>query len=188
MIPKYLIAEPASKTVSICCAKWFPYLRNRFIPFCAIGFMKFRLILSQFAQSEYGQNYNRQDRKLFRCGRRSKARTSLLPELFIVALEEIIRNFKKKFIGLINFAHDSRWKKLPWGGYISRVKDERWGYKILHWALENKRGKCKLKARWGDDLEKFSKSKLFYRLALGKAKWNRLRESFAQELGLAYWC
>lgn len=77
---------------------------------------------------------------------------------------------QKKFKGLINFVQDSRRKKQNWAGFISRVEDERWGYKSLHWTPEGKRGKGKPKARREDDLETFFKSKLFYRIVQDRAE------------------
>lgn len=44
----------------------------------------------------------------------------------------------------------------------------------------------KVKQMRGGELEKVSKSKLFYRIEQDRVEWNRLRKSFAQELGLVY--
>ena len=76
-------------------------------------------------------------------------------------------------------------EKWEWGGHISRVKDGRWGKIILDWFPAEKRKRGRQKARWSDDITDFIKSKHFTKVAQDRAEWARIKESFAQDMGLS---
>lgn len=96
-----------------------------------------------------------------------------------------ITKLKNKMKGLVDVVHDARRKKWEWGGHIARVGDERWGYRLLNWRAVGKRKKGRQKLRWRDEFKNLLKNNLFERVAQNRAEWARLKENFAQEMGLA---
>lgn len=76
--------------------------------------------------------------------------------------------------------------KWNWAGHVGRMNDNRWTYRITFWYTTNfKRKKGRQRARWSDDFNYFLKHKLYHRLTWERTEWERLRETFAQNLGLA---
>lgn len=96
-----------------------------------------------------------------------------------------ISSLKLKFRGIRDFIQESRRKKWEWAGHIIRACDGRWGNKIMYWFSESKRKRGRQKARWRDEIVEFIRNKQFHRVAWDRAEWARLKESFAQEMGLA---
>ena len=94
-----------------------------------------------------------------------------------------ISTIKKKILN--NFLYAAKQFKWDWAGHIARQNNERWTYKIKNWFLRRGRRKGKQKTRWDSDIIKFlGENKLYHRIAYDRQEWVRLREAFAQNIGL----
>ena len=94
-----------------------------------------------------------------------------------------ILKIKKKFRKNINIVHQVRRLKWDWAGHVSRMTDGRWTHKISFWQPTGKRRPGRQKARWEDNINKFTGTKLYHRLAADRTEWSRLREAYAQNQG-----
>ena len=70
------------------------------------------------------------------------------------------------------------------GEHLSRTTDDRWAYKVTNWYVDGKKSRGRQKTRWGDAISKFMNNKHFHRVAQDRLEWMRLREAFAQNIGL----
>ncbi len=75
-----------------------------------------------------------------------------------------------------------KWK---WVGIVSRIKDNRWSYKLTFCYLTQYGRKVgKQTTRCADELNNFLRNKMFHRIAKDRKEWDRLQETFAQKQGL----
>ncbi len=95
-----------------------------------------------------------------------------------------IATIKKKFKTNVNIVHEIRRKKWDWAGHIYRLREFRWNQATTTWYLKEGRTKGRQKTRWSDDFTLFLRNKQFSRVAFDRLEWRRLREAFAQNMGL----
>ena len=91
---------------------------------------------------------------------------------------------KNKLKNNINAVHAIKRLKWDWAGHVARMEDRRWTSILPNWFLKTGRKPGRQKARWKDDVVKFLSTNLYHRVAQDRREWARLRESFAQRLGL----
>ena len=113
---------------------------------------------------------------------------SMARSLLNITLRDKVTNSKiqRKLGGRVELLASVKRLKWEWAGHISRVRDGRWGNRMLNWyPRDAKRRPGRQNARWDDEIIKFIKNKHYVRVAQDRAEWARLKETFAQSLGFA---
>ena len=111
---------------------------------------------------------------------------SMVRSLLKITLRDKVRitSLNQRMAGRVDFVREIKRKKWEWAGHIVRVKDERWGKKIIDWfPREENRKPGKQRTRWRDEITGFIHNSLFTRVAQDRAEWARLKESFARGMG-----
>lgn len=98
---------------------------------------------------------------------------------------QTIKNRMKENLDLVQVAKRRKWE---WAGHVARLKDDRWTYKIAHWHNIGRRRRGRQRTRWRDEIEKFIVNKHFEKVALDRTEWQRVKEAFAQNMGLVHNC
>jgi len=75
-----------------------------------------------------------------------------------------VLKIKQKFQKNINIVYQVKRLKWDWAGHVGRMKDGRWTQKISFWQTIGARKPGRQKARWENNLTKFTGTKHFYRI------------------------